>query len=238
MRRGGPLECCPDGRRGRLRGGMRAISDIGDPRLVKALAHPLRVQILSTLEDRVASPSDLAMELDAPLGNVSYHVRTLADLGLVKLVKRRTRRGAVEHYYQARGRAQVSNRAWAQVPGVVRRSMVAVALEQALDQAGAAAAAGGFDDAASNLSRQSVTLDADGFNELSQAVARLHEDLAGIQERSTQRLKGAGGDSGVQAGLVTMLFEAQRDGRASEASDSRPAPTRSSARGRKRGSIG
>src|SRR4051812_48000759 len=124
---------------------MRAISDIGDPRLVKALAHPLRVQILSTLEDRVASPSDLASELNAPLGNVSYHVRTLADLGLVKLVKRRTRRGAVEHYYQARGRAQVSNRAWAQVPGVVKRSMVAVALEQAVDQAGAAAAAGGLD---------------------------------------------------------------------------------------------
>jgi DNA-binding transcriptional ArsR family regulator len=188
---------------------MRAISDIGDPRLVKALAHPLRVQILSTLEDRVASPSDLAMELDAPLGNVSYHVRTLADLGLVKLVKRRTRRGAVEHYYQARGRAQVSNRAWAQVPGVVKRSMVAVALEQALDQAGAAAATGGFDHEDSNLSRQSVTLDAEGWSELSQAVARLHEELSEIQERSTSRLKKSAPADAMQAGLVTMLFEAQ-----------------------------
>src|SRR3954464_96391 len=171
---------------------MRAISDIGDPRLVKALAHPLRVQILSTLEDRVASPSDLAAELDAPLGNVSYHVRTLADLGLVKLVKRRTRRGAVEHYYQgpgraqvphparARGRAQVTNRAWAQVAGVVKRSMVAVALEQAVDQAGAAAVAGGFDHEDSNLSRQTVTLDAKGFSEVSQAIAKLHQDVEKI----------------------------------------------------------
>jgi DNA-binding transcriptional ArsR family regulator len=186
---------------------MRAISDIGDPRLVKALAHPLRVQILSTLEDRVASPSDLATELGAPLGNVSYHVRTLADLGLVKLVKRRTRRGAVEHYYQARGRAQVSNRAWAQVPGVVKRSMVAVALEQAVDAAGAAAAAGGFDHEDSNLSRQSVTLDAKGFGEVSQAIARLHEEVAGIHERSAGRLEKAGDEGVVQAGLVTMLFE-------------------------------
>src|SRR3954452_8944518 len=167
---------------------MRAISDIGDPRLVKALAHPLRVQILSTLEDRVASPSDLAAELDAPLGNVSYHVRTLADLGLVKLVKRRTRRGAIEHYYQARGRARVSDRAWAQVPGVVKRSMVAVALEQAVDHAGAAAAAGGFDHKDSSLSRQSVTLDAKGWSELSKAVGRLQEQAAGIQERSAARL--------------------------------------------------
>lgn len=186
---------------------MRAISDIGDPRLVKALAHPLRVQILTTLEDRIASPSDLAAELDAPLGNVSYHVRTLADLGLVKLVKRRTRRGAVEHYYQARGRAQVSNRAWAQMPGVVQRSMVAVALEQAVDAAGAAAAGRGFDREDSSVSRQAVTVDEQGFSELSQAIARLNEEVAGIHERSTARLDKAGDEHVVQAGLVTMLFE-------------------------------
>jgi DNA-binding transcriptional ArsR family regulator len=196
---------------------MRAISDIGDPRLVKALAHPLRVQILTTLEDRVASPSDLAAELDAPLGNVSYHVRTLADLGLVKLVKRRTRRGAVEHYYQARGRAQVSNRAWAQVPGVVKRSMVAVALEQAVDAAGAAAGAGGFDHEDSNLSRQTVTLDAKGFSEVSQAIAKLHQDVEKIHERSTARLDKSGAEAAVQAGLVTMLFDATAAGSAEAA---------------------
>jgi DNA-binding transcriptional ArsR family regulator len=191
---------------------MRAISDIGDPRLVKALAHPLRVQILNTLEDRVASPSDLATELNAPLGNVSYHVRTLAELGLVKLVKRRTRRGAVEHYYQARGRAQVSNRAWAQVPGVVKRSMVAVALEQAVDQAGAAAVAGGFDREDANLSRESMTLDAEGWSELSKAVDNLREQAAGIQERSAARLDKGDEGAGVQAGLVTMLFEVREPG--------------------------
>src|SRR4051812_18895218 len=187
---------------------MRAISDIGDPRLVKALAHPLRVQILNTLEDRVASPSDLATELNAPLGNVSYHVRTLAELGLVKLVKRRTRRGAVEHYYQAKGRAQVSDKAWAQVPGVVKRSMVAVGLEQALDHAAAAAAEGGFDSEQANLTRQSITLDAQGWSELSAAVAKLHDDLGKIEQRSAGRRKGDNGRT-VQAGLVTMLFEAQ-----------------------------
>jgi DNA-binding transcriptional ArsR family regulator len=211
---------------------MRAISDIGDPRLVKALAHPLRVQILSTLEDRVASPSDLAAELDAPLGNVSYHVRTLADLGLVKLVKRRTRRGAVEHYYQARGRAQVSDRAWAQVPGVVKRSMVAVALEQAVDSAGAAAGAGGFDHEQSNLSRQSLTVDAEGFGELSQAIARLHEEVEKIQGRSASRLEKAGGADAVQAGVVTMLFEAGAS--AAEPGDAAASSNASGARSRGR----
>src|SRR5829696_9192312 len=145
---------------------MRAISDIGDPRLVKALAHPLRVQILGVLEERTASPSDLAEELGAPLGNVSYHVRTLSELGLLKLVRRRTRRGAVEHYYQARGRATVSDKAWSQVPSVVRRSMVGVALEQAIEAATAAAAGGGFDTDDSSLTRHSVALDDQGLREL------------------------------------------------------------------------
>src|SRR5436190_5418517 len=162
--------------------GMRAISDIGDPRLVKALAHPLRVQILGVLEERTASPSDLAEELGAPLGNVSYHVRTLTELGLLKLVRRRTRRGAVEHYYQARGRATVSDQAWSQVPSVVRRSMVGVALEQAVEQAVSAAAAGGFDGEGSGVTRHSLALDDAGVREACEALAKLHDELAAIQE--------------------------------------------------------
>jgi DNA-binding transcriptional ArsR family regulator len=185
---------------------LRAISDIGDPRLVKALAHPLRVQILGVLEERVASPSDLAEELGAPLGNVSYHVRTLADLGLLKLVRRRTRRGAVEHYYQARGRATVSDKAWSQVPEVVRRSMVGVALDQAIEQAMAAAGAGGFDGDGTGVTRHSLNLDERGVEEAGQALQRLHDELAEIQERNAER--GADGD-GRQVGLVTMLFDAR-----------------------------
>jgi DNA-binding transcriptional ArsR family regulator len=192
----------------RVAGELRAISDIGDPRLVKALAHPLRVQILGVLEERVASPSDLAEQLGAPLGNVSYHVRTLADLGLLKLVRRRTRRGAVEHYYQALGRATVSNRAWSQVPSVVRRSMVGVALEQAVEDAASAASSGGFDGEESSVTRHSLTLDQSGVREACDALAKLHDELAAIQERCGERLQG-GADGGRQLGLVTMLFDAR-----------------------------
>jgi DNA-binding transcriptional ArsR family regulator len=185
---------------------MRAISDIGDPRLVKALAHPLRVQILSVLEERTASPSDLAEELGAPLGNVSYHVRTLTDLGLLKLVRRRTRRGAVEHYYRARERATVSDRAWSQVPTVVRRSMVGVALEHAIDHAVAAAGSGGFDADDTSLTRHSVALDDEGVRELGGALQRLHEELSAIEQRSASRV-GEDGSAPRQVGMVAMLFD-------------------------------
>jgi DNA-binding transcriptional ArsR family regulator len=72
-----------------------------DPKLAKALAHPLRAQILERLERHTASPSELADELAAPLGNVSYHVRILADAGLIELVRTTRRRGATEHHYRA-----------------------------------------------------------------------------------------------------------------------------------------
>src|SRR4051812_14868171 len=84
--------------------GMKHAEDIADPRVIKALSHPLRVQILGLLDGEVRSPKELADELNEPLGNVSYHVRTLADLGLIELVKKVPRRGAIEHYYKAPGR--------------------------------------------------------------------------------------------------------------------------------------
>ena len=72
-----------------------------EQRLAKALSHPLRVRVLTLLNQRVASPSELAEELGAPLGNVAYHVRILLDLDLLELVSTTPRRGAVEHHYRA-----------------------------------------------------------------------------------------------------------------------------------------
>ena len=72
-----------------------------DPRLAKALAHPLRARILVVLNERVASPNEIAQMLGEALPNVSYHVRTLSDLDCIALVRTAQRRGAIEHYYLA-----------------------------------------------------------------------------------------------------------------------------------------
>jgi DNA-binding transcriptional ArsR family regulator len=67
----------------------------------KALAHPLRAQILAVTGTRVVSPVELAGELDEPLGVVSYHVRVLAELGLLVGAGTSPRRGALQHHYRA-----------------------------------------------------------------------------------------------------------------------------------------
>jgi hypothetical protein len=59
------------------------------------------VQILERLDRRVASPSALAGQLELPVGIVAYHVRRLVELGWLRLVSQRARRGSVEHFYTA-----------------------------------------------------------------------------------------------------------------------------------------
>src|ERR671939_1452020 len=91
----------------------KPITSIDDPRYVKAMSHPLRVRILAILQERRASPNELAGVLGATLGTVAYHVRTLHQLGLIELVDETRVRGAVAHHYRARERPQVSDAAWA-----------------------------------------------------------------------------------------------------------------------------
>ena len=81
--------------------GLTISNHISDPRLRKALSHPLRARIFEVLREREASPRELADELKAPLGVTAYHVRRLADLGLIALVRETRRRGSIEHHYLA-----------------------------------------------------------------------------------------------------------------------------------------
>jgi DNA-binding transcriptional ArsR family regulator len=59
------------------------------------------VRALSVLHQRVASPSELAAEQDAPVSDVAYHVRVLRELGVIELVSTRQVRGATQHFYRS-----------------------------------------------------------------------------------------------------------------------------------------
>lgn len=74
-------------------------------RLIKALVHPLRWQILALLNEREWSPNELSEELVEGLSQISYHVKVLRDFELVEMTNTEPRRGAVEHYYRAVERA-------------------------------------------------------------------------------------------------------------------------------------
>jgi DNA-binding transcriptional ArsR family regulator len=185
---------------------MKPQSDISDPRIIKALTHPLRIQILAALDERTASPSELADELGAPLGNVSYHVRQLAGLGLIKLVKRTPRRGAIEHHYKAVGRPQMSDGAWAGTPATVKDAVVGAALSDLGTAVGSAAAAGGFSRPDSHLTRTQVTLDERGWKDLDNELNATLTRVQKITDASAKRIAKAGEESAERATVVMMLF--------------------------------
>jgi DNA-binding transcriptional ArsR family regulator len=197
---------------------MKPQSDISDPRIIKALTHPLRIQILAALDERTASPSELADELGAPLGNVSYHVRQLAGLGLIKLVKRTPRRGAIEHHYKAVGRPQITDDAWAGTPATVKDAVVGAALGDLGSAVTAAAAAGGFSRPDAHLTRTQVKVDAKGWKDLDKELNATLARVQRITDDSAKRLAKAG-DDGAQAATVVMLLfgNGNGDGEAAEA---------------------
>ena len=70
-------------------------------RVQRAMAHPLRARILAALDGgEELSPVELARALSVSLGVVSYHVRVLAEAGVVELARTTPRRGAIQHHYR------------------------------------------------------------------------------------------------------------------------------------------
>src|SRR2546423_2003592 len=152
---------------------MQPHDDVTDPRLGKALAHPLRIRILKILERRIASPSEIARELGVPLGNVAYHMRTLASLGFAHCVRKTPRRGVLEHHYRADALPNLSDEAWAHVPAIVKEAMLRDTLNDVSTHVNAAAATGGFNRSDAHLSRTELALDDQGAAEPGQEVGPL-----------------------------------------------------------------
>jgi DNA-binding transcriptional ArsR family regulator len=187
---------------------MKPITTIDDPRYVKAMSHPLRVRILAILQERRASPNELAQVLEATLGTVAYHVRTLHQLGLIELVDETPVRGAVEHHYRAKVRPNVTKEAWASASPVAKQAAVGSSLQMIDEYARASAAAGGFDRAEAALIRLGMRLDEKGWQQMVKLHERYLADAEKIEAAANERLGKHG--EGIDVGAVLMLFEAVR----------------------------
>lgn len=186
---------------------MKPYADITDTETVKALSHPLRVQILRLLEEKDGSPVEIATALDLPVNRVSYHMRQLARFDLIKLVKTTPRRGAVEHHYRLQARPRISDKAWGEVPEIVKQAMTGAAVEQILQHVHASAARGGFDRSDAHLSRADVTLDERGWKDIAKELSATLERVEKIHAASIARLKKADHEGQVRGTVVMALLE-------------------------------
>jgi DNA-binding transcriptional ArsR family regulator len=165
----------------------RPPGETSEARIAKALAHPLRARILQRLGERVASPGDLATELDAPLGVVSYHVRMLRDYDCVELVRTEPRRGALQHFYRATARPTLDEDQWRSLPSGLRRELAGATLQELVDDLAKAADAGQLDDPEMVMNRTPLELDERGWKKLNRLLARTHEQALAIAAESAGR---------------------------------------------------
>jgi DNA-binding transcriptional ArsR family regulator len=187
------------------------ITNIDDPRYVKAISHPLRVRILAMLQERTASPSQLSEWLGATLGTTAYHVRALHKLGLIELADETRVRGAIEHHYRAGIRPMISEEAWAQAPPIAKQAAIGSSLQMIDQYATKSAAQGGFDRAEAHLSRTSIEIDAKGWEQLNKAALKFVEQVEKIEQASKERqAKKPHAEPVGNAAVVVMAFEAAR----------------------------
>jgi DNA-binding transcriptional ArsR family regulator len=179
-----------------------------DPRLAKALSHPMRTRILSILNERVASPNEIAEMIDERLPNVSYHVRALLELGCIELVSTAQRRGAIEHYYRALTRPFFSDRDWKRIPKSGRQAVTDVVLQMIWEDVSDAIKKGTFEKRSDrHLSRSPLVLDEQGWDEVRDLLGSTLGQAEGIATKSAKRLAKSGED-GIPSRLVMMHFEA------------------------------
>ena len=156
--------------------------------MAKALAHPLRVQLLTALNEGVASPNELAKRLNEPLTNVSYHVRMLHDLGCIELVETEPRRGALEHYYRAIVRPFFADRDWKKLPKNTRGSISDTVLGLVWDDTADAIKSGIFDERENrHLSRSVLCMDEKGWEDMNDLLSETLDRAMQIQADSAGR---------------------------------------------------
>jgi len=180
-----------------------------DQRLVRALAHPVRIQILEILSERVASPNMIAIELETGLSHVAYHTRALDRCGCLELVQTAQRRGATEHFYKARPRSFIGDRTWRRVPPSIRGAVSAASLQTFMDKAISALEAGAMDEREdTTFSWMPLHLDEQGWREVTAILRRATDRVVKAQEDSNRRAQESEHDERTIPAVVALaLFE-------------------------------
>lgn len=174
--------------------------------VAKAFAHPLRVQILIILNERVASPNLLSQELDQSLNLVAYHVRVLEKYDCIELVDTKQRRGATEHFYRATRRQFLTDSEWSRMPESLRPGLSGAMLKAVFDDIDEAVVAGTFDKLEDrHLSRTPMVVDQQGWADTAGLLAETLERILKIQTEANERLA-TSGEEGMLAKVEIMHF--------------------------------
>jgi predicted transcriptional regulator len=164
-------------------------------RVIRVISHPNRNAIQCILYNRMASPKEMAEELQEDVSNINHHVENLKKNGRVESVKEEPRRGAVEHFYRAvvPSRLLHDDESWSKLPRSIREGISEVTFQGIVAEGTCALDEGTFDARKDrHLSRVSMQVDERGCRELLECQAALLERIERIKAESAVRLQADG----------------------------------------------
>jgi DNA-binding transcriptional ArsR family regulator len=186
------------GRRRAAKGDRR---ELIDKRLVKAISHPLRVEILIELAKAPMSPIEFSRLSGVSLSDSAYHFRTLLRNDCVEIADEQQKRGAVEHIYRLTKRALLSDDDFAQLPALLAGGFDASILTTFMQQGQQALEAETMESQVNkHLTWQSLKLDKEGFDNLMERLIEVYEMAGAEQLAAKTRLK----ESGEQPVFTTL----------------------------------
>ena len=186
------------------RGRWRGVSDAA---LGAIVAHPVRCRLLVIFADRIASPTEVAQELGMPVGDVSYHVRTLKEAGVIELVDERPVRGSTEHFYRTTVSLNLTDEEYADLSIDERTAFARQAFHIVTAEASYALESRTFGDRSDHhVARVPFALDERGWKELGGLFNETLERMLMIRADSEARLSESG-DEPIPGVAFQTFFE-------------------------------
>lgn len=186
-----------------------------DQHLAAALRHPLRAECLTILNARIASPAEIARELDVPVGNISYHIKELLKYYCVELVETKQVRGATEHFYRGVAQKYLNDDLWFKLSHAVRNGISLTAIRVIIGAIRDSVAAGIFDRLKGrHVSVVTYQLDGVGWEELRALHKETLDRSMAIGARAEGRIaegKMQGSGKPIRVTAVQMSFESPPD---------------------------
>jgi hypothetical protein len=192
------------------RANVKIEADQDHVRLLKGLAHPVRLELLGILSYRDISPAAFARHRGEPVSNLTYHFRLLEELGCIELARTRPVRGSVEHIYRRIKRVIFSDRDWLVMPDEARQIVASTILRDLVGRMTQALQAGTFTARQDvHITWRPVTLDEQGWTDVIEILAGTFDAVSKAEVRAVERMRESG-EAGLEATVALAGFESPK----------------------------
>lgn len=186
---------------------IRIETDAEHIKLLKALAHPVRLELLGILSYKNMSATDFAEHRDEPISNFGYHFKVLREMGFIEVAYTRPGRGSDEYIYRRIRQVVFSDRDWLIMPDEVRQIVASTTLRDLIGRMTEAFQAGTMTARANtHISWRPLVLDERGWRELTEILWITFKAVTRLEMRAGERMRESG-EKGIEATVALAGFE-------------------------------